>query len=138
MSFWRGSSYLRWTTIQSFARYATVGVVQNGLTLGILMLLEMNGLAGWQAIAICYPAATCISYLANRRWSFSSRPYRKGQFLGYAAVYFAGYPFAMCVAWLSEELGLSPLVSNLTSIIASAVFIFLALYFWVFDGDANS
>lgn len=128
----------RQTTAASFIRYAVVGVVQNGVMLGAMMLLQMNGLAVWQAMGICYPAAICLSFLANRLWSFSSRPRRKGQFLAYAAVYVAAYPFAMGVAWLGEAIGLGPLLSAIASIVASAAFIFLALSFWVFRGLARS
>ena len=126
------------STAASFIRYAVVGAAQNGVMLGAMMLLQINGLAVWQAVGICYPVAICLSFLANRLWSFSSRPRRKGQFLAYAAVYVTAYPFAMGVALLGEAVELGPLLSAIASIVASAAFIFLALSFWVFQGVARS
>lgn len=128
----------RQSTVASFVRYAVVGIFQNGLMLAAMMLLQMNGLAVWQAMAACYPVALCLSFLINKAWSFSSRPRRNGQFFGYAVVYAAAYPFAMGVAWLGEAIGLHPLLSAIASIAASAAFIFLALSFWVFRRSART
>lgn len=120
----------RWA---EFTRYAVVGLSQNAASYLAFLLLTYSGLRGWQAMAILYPLAVCITFLVNRSWSFATKERSTGQFLRYISVYVGAYPISIGFLWALEFAGTPSWLAGLMTIGATAVLIFLGLNFWVFS-----
>lgn len=120
-------------------RLILVSAAQNGLFY-LLALGELAiGFKSWQTFAVNYPLAVALSFLTNRFFVFEGRERRRGQFGRYVAVYVAAYIGSMALAEALERLGVAPAFAIILTMVPTAVFLFLALNFWVFpkaDADA--
>lgn len=119
---------------RSFLRYAVVGLIQNGASYLIGLVLIALGWTAWQVMGALTPLAVLATFLANRYWSFSER---RGSIpraaLGrYVVAYGLAYPVAMGLAYAIERLGVPAWLTLLLTIGIAAVALYLALNFWVF------
>jgi len=126
---------LRRGDVLAFARYIVVGGAQNALIYGIGLGLLWLNFAAWQALALLYPLAVTVSFLANRSWSFGSRRKYRRQFRNYVLIYVVAYPPSIFLTWLQERLGVSSWLASLVTMVVAASAIFFALNYWVFRKD---
>jgi putative flippase GtrA len=126
------ASLMNQADARSFLRYATVGVAQNAAFYGMGLILLWIGLRAWQVTAVSYPAATLISFVANRRWTFTQRMRDPKSLQKYILVYTAVYPAAVAATRLQELFGLPGWLAILNTTIAAVFGLFLLLNHWVF------
>ena len=128
------SSGSRPGSLVSLQRYVLVGLTQNGLFYGALLLLLWCGLRAWQATIILYPVAVLISFLINRHWSFAGRKMSGGQLHRYIIVYAAAYFSTIFLNWAQEKMGVPSWLAGLITMAIMVGVIFAALNWWVFRG----
>lgn len=128
-----GSYDLRRAEVLVFAKYAVVGGTQNALFYGLSLGLIWLKFAAWQALALLYPLAVTVSFLANRSWSFGNRGRSRRQFRNYVLIYIIAYPLSIFFTWLQERLGVASWLASLVTMVVSACVIFLTLNYWVFS-----
>jgi putative flippase GtrA len=127
----------RSSNLVSLQRYVLVGLTQNGLFYGALLLLLWCGLRAWQATVMLYPGAVLISFLVNRRWSFAGRKMSGGQLHRYIIVYVAAYFTAIFLNWTQEKVGITSWLAGLITMAIMAGVLFAALNWWVFRGKSE-
>jgi putative flippase GtrA len=123
---------LRHGDLRALIRFGTVGAAQNGLAYAVTLLLIWMGLKAWQAALILYPVAALLSFAANRAWAFSDRARHGAQFRRYVLLYVAVYPCAVALNWIQERMAVPSWLASLTTLLAAAAGMFMALNYWVF------
>lgn len=126
------ASLMNQADARSFVRYATIGIAQNAAFYGFGLILLWLGLRAWQVTALSYPAATMISFVANRRWSFAQRMRDPKSVQKYVLVYTLAYPAAVATTRLQDLFGLPGWLAILNTMIAAVFGLFLLLNYWVF------
>lgn len=116
----------------AFIRYGVVGVGQNALSYGCLLLLLTLGWPAWTATALIYPVAVLVSFIINRAWSFGERQRSRGELVRYIAVYVMIYPLAVAAVWAMEHAGLPGWLASAIAMVAAAVGAFVLMNYWVF------
>ena len=66
-------SAARTTHFHQFIRFAVVGVLQNGLNIGIFAVAVAGGVPFLLASVLAASAALTVSFFFNRRWTFPGR-----------------------------------------------------------------
>jgi putative flippase GtrA len=122
----------RSSNLVSLQRYVLVGLTQNGLFYGAMLLLFWCGLRAWQATIILYPVAVLISFLVNRHWSFGQREMHGRALHRYIAVYIGAYFSAIFLNWIQEHGGVPSWLASLITMAIMVGVIFAALNWWVF------
>jgi putative flippase GtrA len=122
------------SSLVSLQRYVLVGLTQNGLFYGVMLLLLWCGLHAWQAAIILYPVAVLISFQINRRWSFGGRKVSGRQLHRYILVYVAAYFLTVFLNWAQEKAGVPSWLASLTTMAMMVGVLFAALNWWVFRG----
>lgn len=119
---------------RSFIRYAVVGLVQNGASYLLGLILLAYGWAAWQVMGALTPLAVFATFFANRYWSFSERQSSvpRAALGRYVVAYGIAYPGAMVLAYGIERLGVPGWLTLLATIGIAAVCLYLALNLWVF------
>ncbi len=111
---------------QSFLRYASVGVVSNGLLYVLFVGLVWGGFAPTLAAAVCYVLGLMISYLANRRWSFESTASHRRDLPRFFFAYGVGFVATMAfinilTRWIRPE------IAQIINIGLTAIVIYVCL-----------
>lgn len=122
---------------RAFLRYAVVGATQNLVLYLASLGLVALGWTGWQALALMYPIAVCLTFLVNKVWSFEGSAVREAQFRRYVATYLAAYPVSVGLLWVLEAMGLPTWFATLATIGAIAAGLFLILNFLVFPAKRD-
>lgn len=115
----------------AFRRYVVVGFAQNAFFYSVGLLLLALGWAAWQTVAVTYPIATVVSFIANRSWTFGASKAR-GQFLKYILLYGGTYPASVGLTWLLEHEGIPRWLATLITMGVVLLVFFIALRNWVF------
>ena len=118
--------------IRAACRYAFIGMVQNGLSYCITLLLIAIGWHAWEAVLVLTPPAIVLTFLLNKNWSFQSSRPRSGQFGKYVAVYAMSYVFAVALTWALEHAGVPSWLAALLTTGTAAVGVYCLLNFWIF------
>lgn len=121
-----------------FLRFATVGAAQNAAFYGLGLVMLWLGLRAWQVTAVSYPAATLVSFLANRRWSFARRARGPKSLQKYVILYTAMYPAAVATTRLQELIGLPGWLATLNTMVAAVFVLFISMNFWVFPDSSRA
>lgn len=120
-----------------FARYVVIGLSQNAFFYVAGLVLIRFGLSGGSAIAVLYPVATTVSFVANRRWSFGQRRRTPAALGRYVAVYVLAYPAAILLTRTQEMFGVPAWLALLATMGVLLFAIFAALNLWVFRDQAK-
>lgn len=117
----------------AFLRYATVGLLSNGLLYGLNLLLVALGLSPAQSVMIAYPLGVCLTFWANWRWSFKSNEVAGRAFTKYLVVYGLGYVFMLALVFVLDRISVPAWLTLLLAIGSTAVLIFTLLRIWAFS-----
>ena len=121
----------------SLMKFGIVGVVQNGLSLLMILLLLVLGLAPYQAFAIVFPLAVIATYWLNSRWTFSNRKRSRATPVAYAVTYCVAYLFTLACSYLLEQMEMVDWMNAIATMIATGVLTFLLLDLQVFRTPTN-
>lgn len=115
-------------------RYGLVGVVSNGLLLGIYFILtELAGLVPELAATMTFCLGVIWTYVFNRNWAFRSESAHRNAIPKYILSYVLAYFTTIGTLSFGHRLiGLPHLVSQILAILVSAVTLFALLRLWVF------
>ncbi|MGB3739096.1 MAG: GtrA family protein [Pontixanthobacter sp.] len=113
-------------------RFGVVGVVQNGVSVILLIALTRIGLAPWQAFAIVFPLAILGTYWLNSRWTFAGRTRSRMTPIAYIATYGVTYVFTIGASYLLEWAGVAHWANVLVTIVAAGILSYVLLDLSVF------
>lgn len=117
--------------IQRLFRYGSVGIITN-VTLYLVFILFLRlGLTPSVAAGVCYGLGVGISYLLNRRWTFSSTDSHRRDIPKFILAYGVGLVSTMLtitllILWLPPEL------AQIVNIGLTALVIYVSLRFFRF------
>ncbi|KAA9383090.1 GtrA family protein [Neorhizobium galegae] len=113
-------------------RFGIVGLVQNFLSYGVVLILIWIGLAAWQAVLIVNPVAVALTFFVNRSWSFSGAEKERGQGRKYVIVYALAYLFAVSFTWAQETAGIPSWLTVIITTVTAALAVYVCLRLFVF------
>ena len=116
-----------------FVRYATVGLLTNGLLFLSYLALTSFDIGPKTAMSTLYVPGVLLAFAANRYWTFRHQGAIPASMARYLATYALGYVlnFAALVV-LVDRLGLPDDVVVLGLIVATACLLFVLQRSWVF------
>lgn len=120
-------------SLRQLIRYGIVGVAQNSVGYGIYLFFTWLGADPKLVVGISYPLAMLVSFLGNKKYTFSHKGGTAGAggrfLLAHACSYAINLGMlAICV----DRLGYPHQLVQLAAIFVCAAFLFLALKFYVF------
>jgi putative flippase GtrA len=124
-------------TRRQFTRYVMVGAVSNSF-----LYLSYIGLTsiGWghkTAMTLLYITGGLLTFIANRKWSFTHRGSGRSALARYIVAYVLGYLFNFALLWLFvDRLHQPHQIVQAVAIVLVAVSLFLMNKFWVFAPHA--
>ncbi|MDR0233610.1 MAG: GtrA family protein [Zoogloeaceae bacterium] len=117
-------------------RFALVGIAQNGA--GYLLYLFLTGLGADPklVVAVCYPLGVLLSYLGNKKFTFSHRGDNAGALFRFVLTYASGYVINLAgLYFFVDILGWPHQWVQLGLMIFLAGWFFLAQKFFVFPAE---
>jgi putative flippase GtrA len=116
-------------------RFGAVGVLQNGLNVAIFALATAVGLQYRAAAIVAGLAAFLVSFILNRRWTFTGQATAAGpQGARYLLVYAAAVALGLVLLTLFVEVtGFPTVAAQVAAIVIVAPLSFLAQRTWVFE-----
>jgi putative flippase GtrA len=121
-----------------FIRYATVGLVSNGLIYIAYLGLTGLGMGHKLAMTILYLGGILLTFFLNRRWSFRHDGRRKRAFARYLAAYVGFYFVNLAGLFLFvDRAGFPHQWVQAAMIAVCAAGLFLAQRFWVFSAGSG-
>lgn len=113
--------------LKAVLRFGVVGILQNGLSLLLILAVLRVGFEPWQAFALTFPISVTVTYWLNSRWSFAGRSRPGTAPVAYASVYVVAYFLAICVSYGLQRLGLWEWLNATVTIVTIGGFTFVAL-----------
>lgn len=111
---------------KNLLRYATVGVVSNGVLYLLFVLLIWAGMQAPVTAALCYVLGLALSYLLNRRWSFESAATHRRDLPRFLFSYGAGFLATMVFIVLLTR-WMRPEFAQILNVGLTAMVIYLCL-----------
>lgn len=95
--------------VQRLFRYGAVGITTNVMLYLVFILFLRFGLTPTLAAGVCYGLGVAISYLLNRRWTFSSMDSHRRDLPKFLLAYGVGLvstllTITLLILWLPPEL----------------------------------
>jgi putative flippase GtrA len=116
-----------------FIRYATVGLVSNGLLFAAYILLTTVAMGPKLAMSLLYVTGVIQTFYFNKIWSFRHCGTHAPAFIRYCASYAFGYGINLTALWvLVDHLDYPHQVVQGVMIMVLAIILFLLQKFWVF------
>jgi putative flippase GtrA len=126
--------------VREAIRFATVGVLQNGLNVAVFALATAAGVDYRVAAVIAGLVAFVASFLLNRHWTFMSRTapiHHQG--LRYLIVFASAIALGVVVlTFFVEVAGLPEVAAQVAAILVVAPVSFLVQRSWVFRAPRRS
>lgn len=120
-------------------RYGLVGIAQNGVAYGLYLLLTWAGADPKTVVAITYPIAMLVSFLGNKQFTFAFHGRISTPALRFLLAHAISYLFNLALLYIAVDMWHWPhALVQLAAIFICAVFLFLALKFFVFPQPAGS
>ena len=121
-----------------FARFAAVGVLQNGVNVAAFALAFHGGVPYLAAALLAAALALALSFVLNRSWTFGASGGVAGPAVRYTIVFAGAVAAGLAILTaLVEIAGVHPVVAQVLAILIVAPASFLAQRGWVF-GEARS
>ena len=120
-------------------RYAAVGVAQNFLGYLLYLLLTWLGLGPKITISILYPIGFTLSYLGNKKWSFTHSGDNTRAVIRFTLTHIVGYLFNIMLLYvLVDTYDYSHQYVQLLAIAILVFYFFFALKYFVFSSTQQS
>ena len=129
-----GDSDGRTPTIgHSALRFGAVGIVNNGTTYALFVLLTFLGVAPYLAVTVSYAVGMFISFFGNQRVTFKHAKRTKASVYRFLIVNAIGYALNLLLLWVFVTLwGWSAIPAQLVAIVIVAVNTFIVMRLWIF------
>jgi putative flippase GtrA len=128
------------TPLGEALRFATVGVLQNGLNVAVFALLTAVGAHYQVAAVVAGLVALVASFLLNRQWTFTSRTspiHHQG--LRYLLVFASAVALGVVLlTFFVEVVGIPEIAGQVAAILVVAPLSFLVQRAWVFRAPRRS
>ena len=125
--------------LTQFARYAIVGLAFNAAGYVIYIVLTRLGLGHKLAMSLLYGIGVLLTFVFNKRWSFSFAGAVAPTLVRYATVYALGYVInLLALMLLVDRAGLPHQLVQGVMILVVAAMLFLAQRYWVFPQASRS
>ena len=122
-----------------FFRYALVGLISNTALYLAYLVLTATGVEPKLAMTALYIIGVTLTFIFNKRWSFSHEGMHGPAFIRYCVTYGFGYFINLLgLLALVDRLGYPHQIVQGALLITVAVMLFILQKFWVFrlDGPA--
>ena len=122
-----------------FAKYAIIGLTANALGYVSYLLITWLGVGHKTAMTGIYVVTITMSYLGNKKITFSHQGEIGSTYFKYWIVYFGCYVFNFCTMYIVVDLaGYRHQYVQLGLILFDAPILFLLQKLWVFRGVRRS
>ena len=122
--------------LRQAVRYGVVGLSHNSVGYLVYLFITSLGVDPKVVVSIGYPLGATISYFANKEWSFSYERRFGSSFLRYIISYFFAYVINLGLLYFFvDALGYPHELVQVLAIFSVALFLFLALRYFVFSED---
>lgn len=120
-------------------RYATAGLVSNGLGYAFYLLLTYGGVGSKMAMTVLYATAAMFAFFANRTLTFAYSGSTLSSGFRFVLVQAAGYLINLAIlAMMADMRGYPHQLAQAVAIVVVAAFLFLSLKFFVFRMKTRS
>ena len=119
--------------LRQFSRYATVGLVSNGVLYVVYLAFTWYGLGPKFAMSLVFIMGIIQTFMFNRSWSFSYQFRDPQAFIRYVLAYFSAYCLNLGLLLICvDRLGWPHQAVQAAVIVGLAFYLFLLQKFWVF------
>lgn len=122
------------SSIAQFARFVVIGVTSNALGYGLYLVITTFGVLPSHAVTIIYITSAAFAYYGNKSITFTSNSSSWSTGARYIIAQLVGYSIDIALlAILHDYYGYSHQLVQLIAIGVVAVYLFVALKFFVFQ-----
>lgn len=119
--------------IRQLIRYICVGIVSNATGYATYLILTYFGLPPKVAMTLLYVTIAGFSFYGNKKITFTYDGHFWGAGIRYLGAHLIGYSINLAILVVfSDHLGYNHAIVQATAIIAIAIYLFIALKFFVF------
>jgi len=120
-----------------FARYAVIGVAHNVIGYLVYLYFTWEGLDPKVAITVLYPIGYVISYMGNKKWTFSHEGYHRQALFRFALTHIIGYSINLTLLYVFVDMyGWPHQYVQIVAILILVLYFFIALKLYVFKDNA--
>ena len=121
-----------------FVRFVMVGIIQNLLGYALYISITWAGLDPKLTITFLYPVGFTLSYMGNKKWSFSHKGDHKQAIIRFTITHLIGYAFNIAGLYMLVDMyGYSHQYVQLLIMFILMFYYFLALRMFVFKSDST-
>ncbi len=121
------------STYSQLLRYATVGLLSNGVLYLSYLALTAMGLEPKLAMTALYALGVAQTFIFNKRWSFRHAGMHGWTFIRYVVIYGIGYLINLLALFLLvDHLGYPHQIVQAALVVMIAIVLFVLQKFWVF------
>lgn len=115
------------------AKFIVVGVANNLIGYAVFVLLSLLGTEAIPAMTVSYGIGMVVSFVGNRKWTFSHRDSLIPTLVRFVVANLVGYGVNFALLWLLvNQLGLPQIPMQLFATACVAICTFLIMRLWVF------
>jgi len=121
-----------------FMRYIIIGVIQNSLGYIVYLLVTSTGVDPKLTISILYPIGFVISYIGNKKWTFSDTRNHTWAIMRFIVTHIIGYAFNLSALYIFVDIyGFNHQYVQLGAMFILVFYFFLVLRTYVFNKPHN-
>ena len=118
-------------------RFGIIGLLQNGAAYAVYLLFTWIGFDPKLVVGITYPLAMLVSFLGNKKYTFSHKGGTTGAGIRFLIAHAVSYSLNLGMLYLLvDKMGYPHQLVQLAAIFICAAFLFVALKFFVFRSTA--
>jgi putative flippase GtrA len=126
------------SALKQLFRYGVIGGFYNAIGYLIYLLITLLGVEPKLVVCVVYPTGALISYLANKKWSFSYEGRYRSSLATFIVAHFFGYGINLGFLYFFVDMrGYPHELIQIAAILSVALFLFFALRYFVFPEDKN-
>lgn len=127
------SQRIKTLPIKQLIRFGIVGVISNMVGYVFYLLITYAGVEPKLTVSLLYPIGTYLSFAGNKKWTFNSNGGAAQAGVKHIFVYALGYVLNLGIlAYFVDYLGFAHQLVQLVAIFVVALFLFIAMKFFVF------
>ncbi|MGE9984081.1 GtrA family protein [Desulfovibrio sp. SGI.169] len=120
-------------SLRQLMRYGIVGVAQNAVGYGVYLFFTWLGADPKLVVGVSYPLAMLVSFLGNKKYTFDHKGGAAGAGGRFLLAHACSYGINLGMLYVCvDRFGYPHQLVQLAAIFVCAVFLFLALKFYVF------
>ena len=121
------------TLFPTLVRYAVVGLTTNAIGYGVYLLVTWMGVPPKMAVTLLYPVGAMVSFLGNRKWTFSHEGEALPSLVRYWVTHCMGYGLNWLLLYVFvDHLGHPHQWVQGIAVFVVAGFLFVMFRFFVF------